>query len=122
MRPPRLPRTAYRGALAVCVLAVAWLAFAPLAEPPLLSWDKSNHLLAFGVMAWLADAGWPERRLAAVRWGLLLGYGVLIELVQSALPTRHFSLLDIVADAAGILLYLGLRRLLAGARGGAGEA
>ncbi|MCF7983776.1 MAG: hypothetical protein K9L70_05185 [Thiohalocapsa sp.] len=119
--PPRLPvapvdpavgaalRTASRLALAVCVAAVAYLAFAPLDAPPVFSYDKSNHLLAFAVMAWLADASWPGPAVARLRWALLLGYGLLIELVQSQLPYRDFSLLDLVANVLGIGMYLLLR-------------
>jgi VanZ family protein len=36
---------------------------------------------------------------------LLLGYGLLIELIQRELPYREFSLFDLAADALGILLY-----------------
>jgi len=92
-----------------CVLVVAYLAFLPSADPIGVSWDKGNHLLAFAVMAWLADLGWPAQRQAVWRWGLLLGYGLLIEAVQHLLPLRHFSLLDWIADGLGILIYLGLK-------------
>ncbi|MEA3639008.1 MAG: VanZ family protein [Lamprobacter sp.] len=98
-----------QAALWSCVLVVAYLAFLPSADPIGASWDKANHLLAFAVMAWLADLGWPARRQASLRWGLLLGYGLLIETVQHFIPLRHFSLLDWVADGIGILIYLGLK-------------
>ncbi|WP_164655520.1 VanZ family protein [Thiorhodococcus mannitoliphagus] len=98
-------RPVFKLALAVCVIAVAYLAFAPLETPPLFTYDKSNHLLAFFVMAWLADMSWPGRRYALSRWGWLLAYGMLIELVQRELPLREFSLLDFAADALGIGLY-----------------
>ncbi|MBK5938859.1 hypothetical protein CCR96_06275 [Halochromatium roseum] len=91
------------------MLIVAYLAFLPSADPIGASWDKANHLFAFAVMAWLADLGWPAKRQAPLRWGLLLGYGLLIESVQHILPLRHFSLLDWVADGVGILIYLGLK-------------
>ncbi|WP_201244674.1 VanZ family protein [Halochromatium salexigens] len=92
-----------------CVLVVAYLALLPSADPISASWDKANHLLAFTVMAWLADLGWPAKQQAPLRWGLLLGYGLLIEAVQHFLPLRQFSLLDWVADGMGILIYLGLK-------------
>ena len=102
--PSDLLRGASRLALTFCILGVSCLAFAPLIEPPLFSYDKANHVFAFAVLAWLVELSWPNRPLA-VRWGLLLGYGMLIELVQSQLPYREFSLLDIVADGVGILCY-----------------
>lgn len=99
------PQVAFWG----CVLSVAYLAFLPSADPIGASWDKANHLFAFAVMAWLADLAWPAKRHATLRWGLLLGYGLLIETVQHFIPLRHFSLLDWVADGMGILIYLGLK-------------
>ncbi|NEV61228.1 VanZ family protein [Thiorhodococcus minor] len=105
----RLFRPLAKTALAICVLAVAYLAFAPLETPPGFSYDKGNHLLAFFVMAWLADIGWPGRRYELPRWRWLLAYGLLIELVQRGLPFREFSSLDLLADALGIGLYVLLR-------------
>lgn len=95
----------YRVALWVSVLAIAGLAFAPLDEPPLLSYDKGEHVLAFLVLTWLADGGYPGRERAAARFGLLLAFGLLIEVVQHFLPYRHFSWMDLVADGFGILAY-----------------
>jgi VanZ family protein len=92
-------------ALGICVLAISYLAFAPLDQPPLTPSDKLNHVLAFGVLAWLTDMAYPGRRLAPRRWAFLLGYGMAIESIQHFLPYRHFSLLDFAADAAGVLLY-----------------
>ncbi|MBK1716133.1 hypothetical protein CKO27_00420 [Thiocystis violacea] len=98
------------------MLAVAYLAFAPLTEPVGFSYDKFNHLFAFAVMAWLADGGWPGPRQAWARWGMLLGYGLLIELVQRELPFRQFSWLDVMADAAGIAVYVAAKALIFGRR------
>ena len=107
--PEGVFRKGFRLALWGSVLVVAWLAFAPFAEPAGFSWDKANHLLAFCVMAALADGGYPGRDRELPRWGLLLGYGLVIELVQWPLPYREFSWLDLVANVIGVLLYLGLR-------------
>ena len=90
-------------------MMVAWLAFAPLAEPAGLSWDKANHVLAFFIMAALASASYPGRDRELPRWGLLLGYGLVIELVQWQLPYRELSWLDLIANGLGVLLYIGLR-------------
>jgi VanZ family protein len=111
------PRLAFRFALAICVVAVSYLAFAPLQEPAGFSWDKGNHVLAFFVMAGLAHGGWPQNAHAAMRWALLLGYGVAIEVIQHLLPLREFSLFDAVADVIGILLYVAVASLLVRAVG-----
>jgi len=104
-----LRRLARIGFLA-SLLAIAFLAFAPFPEAPGLDWDKANHLLAFVTLAALAELGWPGRGAMPWRLGLVLGYGVLIELVQAQLPYRQASVLDLVADGLGVALYLGLKR------------
>lgn len=102
----------FRAGLYLCALAVAALAFYPLAEPPLTGQDKINHILAFVTLAGLADRAYPSPP-AGRRWwiGGLLGYGLFIEIVQYHLPLREFSWLDWLADAAGLLLYLVVSRL-----------
>ena len=74
-------------------------------------WDKSNHLLAFAVMAVLGCKAFPQR-LTIVMPGLL-AYGVLIEIMQSFTPNRSAEWLDLFADCLGILLGWMLIRLLA---------
>lgn len=90
--------------LALLVAAVAWLAFTP--DPPpraTTGWDKANHALAFCSMAVAALSGWPRARRVAVP-AVLLGYGVLIELVQAFVPGRSAEAADLAADATGIVI------------------
>ena len=70
------------------------------------SHDKLNHMLAFWVLTFFADMsfGGPGRHIKSISSSLLL-YGLLIELIQSQLPYRSFSLADIVADALAIFSY-----------------
>ena len=96
----------------LCLLAITWLALTPQPDPPGLGWDKLNHAAAFLVLAALADLGWPVRAQLPWRLGLLLGYGVLIELVQAVLAYRQGSALDLAADAVGVALWLGGRRIV----------
>lgn len=63
--------------------------------------DKFNHLIAFAELTVLARLGWPQIRPALVA-ALVLAFGLALELLQAPLPYRSFSLLDLVADAAGI--------------------
>lgn len=71
--------------------------------------DKLNHTAAFFVLAGLAYAARFDH---AYRYQIvfLIGYAFFIEVVQYFLPTRFFSLSDVVADAAGIGLFLLLNR------------
>jgi VanZ family protein len=103
---PQALRFGARVALAVAVLAIAWLAVTPNPDAPGLGWDKLDHIAAFFVLAALADLGWPGRERLPWRIALLLGYGCLIELVQALLAYRQGSLLDLSADALGIALWL----------------
>jgi VanZ family protein len=70
--------------------------------------DKLQHGLAFGLLALLACLAMPDRHRWRFVLPLLLGYGVLIECVQWWLPWREFSLPDLAADLAGLLLVLAL--------------
>ncbi|MBK1630027.1 hypothetical protein CKO31_04590 [Thiohalocapsa halophila] len=111
-------RTAARLGLAVAMLAITWLALTPQPDPPGLGWGKLNHVAAFLVLAALAEAGWPGRASLPWRLGLLLGYGLGIELVQGLLVYRQASALDFAADALGVGLWHGLRLAVTQARPG----
>lgn len=67
--------------------------------------DKFAHLAGFFMLAWLADFSFPRAGYGLNKILPLLGYGLLIEIIQFFLPYRSFSLLDVLADAAGIAIY-----------------
>lgn len=100
---PRL-RPAWRWLLAALVLLVAWFAFSPSAGIDAFEHvDKVKHVLAFGCLATVASLGWTATTTNRGRIALsLLLYGAFIELVQSAIPGRTASWLDLLADGAGI--------------------
>lgn len=107
-------RRVWGGLFALVFILVAWLAFTP--KPPgtsISNGDKIGHGLAFATLALLAAlAARPQaqreqrRRQLWQRAGALFVWGVVIELVQSQLPTRSAELADIVADSVGIGLGL----------------
>jgi VanZ family protein len=99
-------RLLFRIALMITLLAITYLAFTRPDHPvvPNIS-DKLNHLLAFYVLAFLLDFSFPSSELGAGKFFVLLVYGLFIEVVQFFLPDRTASLLDLLADAAGIGLY-----------------
>ena len=97
-------RTAWRVLLVLLMLAVCLLAFDP-APPESVDtgWDKSNHALAFGTLAAVAEmAFWPSRRRALKVSLGLLAFGAFIEVVQTQIPGRSGEWPDLVADATGI--------------------
>jgi VanZ family protein len=90
------------------ILLITCLALWPLQSPPLTEShaDKINHVAAFVALALLLRAAY---RLSLLQTALLLlGYGLLIEVVQAVIPFRMFSLLDLTADGVGIVVGSGL--------------
>jgi VanZ family protein len=101
------------------LLIASWFALNP--QPPSVldghSIDKLAHVATFLVLAWLIDQGWPKRGFDLSKWSFLMTYGLLIELLQSQIPNRLFSLADLLANGVGILMYVVLVLPLLLARG-----
>jgi VanZ family protein len=79
------------------------------AKPELLPLDKWRHFLAYAALGYaLAYALTDRDRDRLARAGIVLGvvvlYGVGIEVGQSVLPARYFSLGDAYANALGGVL------------------
>lgn len=97
--------------LSIC----SWLSLSPAPPQALLRYsDKLLHMagyLALYLSARIACPA-PGRTLPIV--SALLAYSVLIETLQHVIPNRGFSLFDILANLAGLLigasLYPALRR------------
>ena len=97
---------AFRLICLLTLLIVSYLAFAPNEYTVEIStWDKLNHFVAFLVLAILLDLSYPKTPFHNWKFGSLYIYGVVIELVQWFLPTRDFSVWDIVADTCGLTIY-----------------
>jgi VanZ family protein len=96
----------FRISLAAAVTGILILAATPL-EYPVVSGinDKLNHIFAFFVLALLADFSFPEKKFISSVFFPLMGYGMVIEIIQHFLPYRMSSLFDVAADALGIALY-----------------
>jgi VanZ family protein len=96
----------WRTALAVLAVVVLYLALMP-APPHTLDtgWDKLNHALAFASLAvcsCFSGAASPRRLLIA--GALLVGFGGLIELLQSQIPGRDAEWADLLADTIGMVV------------------
>ena len=107
--------TAARIAKILLVLAIGvilWLALHP--SPPIsgLQLDKLNHLAAFFVLALLTEYAFPSATISAQKLLSLLGFGLLIEVLQYWVGYRYFEWLDVAADAAGIVLFWVIRGTL----------
>ena len=107
--------TAARIAKILLVLAIGvilWLALHP--SPPIsgLQLDKLNHLAAFFVLALLTEYAFPSATVRALKLLPLLGFGLLIEVLQYWVGYRYFEWLDVAADGAGIVLFWVIRGTL----------
>ena len=90
--------------LVLAIGVILWLALS--ANPPraagLFDFDKLNHLAAFFVLALLTEYAFPSATVSALKLLPLLGFGLLIEVLQYWVGYRYFEWLDVAADAAGI--------------------
>ncbi len=94
-----------RIAFIVGLLAVILLSLLPReALPDPGTWDKLNHVMAYGVLALAGGLGFRGlRSLLLVGIGLLI-LGIALEIAQAALPYRSASAYDALANLIGISL------------------
>jgi VanZ family protein len=103
----RTNTTLFRIVLLAAGAAITHFATAPLEAVPLIGLgDKVLHAGAFLVLAALVDFSFPTQGFGALKVAGLLAYGITLEIVQHFLPYRSFSLLDWIADAFGVALYI----------------
>ena len=75
-------------------------------------WDKFNHFFCvFRFIVTFRPRVPESRNLVYTKIIALFIYGLLIEAIQYFIPGRQFSLLDILANAIGLLAYLTVRPL-----------
>ena len=98
--------------LVLAIGVILWLALHP--SPPIsgLQLDKLNHLAAFFVLALLAEYAFPSASVSALKLLPLLGFGLLIEVLQYWVGYRYFEWLDVAADGAGIAAFWLIRGAL----------
>jgi VanZ family protein len=92
-------------------VAINILALSPAPYLPPLEifnwWDKAQHAIAFAALAVLAVLAYPESSKRRIAF-LLIGQGVLIEVLQYFSGYRYGDWQDALADGVGVLLGLGL--------------
>lgn len=109
----KLQHTRYTGTFRLglfsALLVISYLSFSQIDGTALDAFsllnDKIEHAAAFLALAFLLDFAWPRQAWGRAKWLPLLGYGLLIEVVQYFIPFREFSLWDLAADGLGLLLY-----------------
>ena len=111
--------------LLVAVVVATIVVFSLLPPPPetqtsLPYLDKLVHAVAYlglaGALAYATVEYQPRHRLrTALVWGLAVGVGLAVELLQSVVAYRFFTLGDLVANAVGaglILIWFRVERSL----------
>ncbi len=87
------------------LIVISYLAFSPApVQIQMNNFDKINHLAAFATLSLVARFAFKLTPWQITFW--LLGYGALIEGIQSFIPNRFASGLDLLADLIGIGLGL----------------
>ena len=96
-----------------CFLAINILALSPAPYLPGIFnwWDKAQHAIAFAVLAVLAVLAYPEASRLRIAL-LLMGQGVLIEVLQYYGGYRFGDWQDAVADGVGVLVGLAMVRVM----------
>ena len=88
----------------ICLLVIEFLATTTIPIEVVESmWDKANHFTAFFVLYMLLSFAYKTLTLVQKSL-LLLAFGLQIEIVQSFIDGRYFSLMDVVADSIGIVI------------------
>ncbi len=88
----------------ICLVSIEFLATTTIdIEVVEAMWDKSNHFIAFFTLYILLSLAFTNMSVFMKSFYLLL-FAIQIEVVQSFIDGRYFSLMDIVADSIGIIL------------------
>ncbi len=103
----------FRASFACAILVVTILSLIPITHPTAQNFnDKLGHALAYLVLGFLADYAFYKKKFLPLIFTQLMLYGLLIESVQFFLPFRSFSLLDMVANGAGLSCYILLQQII----------
>ncbi|SFN09077.1 VanZ family protein [Thermodesulforhabdus norvegica] len=98
---------AWRFVFSVSLLVIIWMATRNPSEiPPILFSidDFAQHALTFLYLAAVMARAYPPVRHGLI-WIFLTFYGILIEAIQSLLPFREASVVDLAANTAGLALF-----------------
>lgn len=94
----------FLGFLLIAFIFVMSVISVPASVKSFLLNDKLMHVAVYGcLMGWFAQIFRHDlMRLALVSGFILMGVGM--EYVQSMVPSRHFEVLDMIANTSGIVL------------------
>ena len=124
-RLPLLPRWVRLAFVAVVMGTILYFSVVPMPGGDafrtgpfgILPFSKWMHLLAYGGLAMalayaLHESPRPDWQILSVVFLIAVGYGAGVELVQATVPYRSYSRLDMVVNAVGAAVAVGLWRAL----------
>jgi len=99
--------------LFLVIVMVTWQALSPQpAGATQVINDKLGHALVFLFLAAITDHAYATTNFNWHKITWLMAYGISIECLQYFVPQREFSVLDMLADASGLLIYAILMKTL----------
>ena len=94
-------------ALVVCVIAASVFPIVVIVKIDLTWGDKVAHAISYCLlMIWFS--GLYARRYHGIVAAALLALGIILEMLQLKLPYRFFEPADLLANATGVFIGLGL--------------
>lgn len=101
-----------QSAWVISIILVVGLSLTPRIEIPyqISGSDKLAHCLAYAWLAFLPFFGFARIRAAFTGALLMVPLGIALEFAQRHVPNRDFSVLDMVANSAGVALGIVLAR------------
>lgn len=100
----------WRVLLVMSVAAITTLMWLPTSSLPQVNmWDKVQHFLVFAGLGFLALKSFPNMLLKNMLLTLVM-YGFITELGQALIPSRSFSVGDLLADTLGAMIIFLLPR------------
>jgi VanZ family protein len=79
---------------------------------PFIAADKLAHCLAYAWLAVLPFFGFVRLRAAFTAAFLMVPLGIGLEFAQRHVPGRDFSVADMIADSAGVVLGIVMARYM----------
>lgn len=93
-------------------VAIAYLSLKPSVQLGEVN-DKIGHFIAYFTLMFITGlAFWKRKREVMMTLTASISYGIFIEIGQYFVPGRSFSVLDMLANAAGALLAGGFLLLI----------
>ncbi len=95
----------FRIGFALYALLVIWASLRTGGGPqPIEHFDKALHFTFYGVFTVIAAGCTIKKRTLIWLCIFIAFYGVLMEILQSFVPSRFMSLADIIANTSGIII------------------